>query len=214
MHLSLKSRCNLFLQGDDGGALYILLNGWVALSTLIGGNRRRIIGFALPGAVLVSANSPAGAAEYTAQALTDSLVYMVRREDRQEWSRDNFDIRIQQAIWISRRACESHNHLCNPGERAALDSIANVLLDLFIRARLLWPTVRADEIHLPLTHVEIAGVTGFTDELVNRILQELKADGVLERHRGSLCIVDPSKLIDIPKQTSIERICMLLRPPK
>lgn len=80
------------------------------------------------------------------------------------------DIRTQQSIWISRRACESHNHFCNLGERAARDSIVNVLLDLFIRARLLWPKLSADEIHLPLTQVEIAGGTGFTNELVNHIL--------------------------------------------
>lgn len=208
MQLSLKSGCNLFHEGDKGGPCYIVMRGWVALFTLLSERRRRIIGFALPGAVF-SANP-----EYSAQALTDTVVFLVSPEDLVKWPNDHFDIRMQESILLFRAELRSHSHHCSNGEQLGRGIIVNVLLDLFIRSRLCGPKLATEKIYLPLTQTEISDATGLSEKLVNRVLHKLKKDGVLERYSGRLVIVDPGKLIDIQKQAAIERIRILLRSPK
>ena len=47
--------CDLFRLGEKRDAIYRLVNGWVALYTLLEGGSRQILHFALPGAVLAFA---------------------------------------------------------------------------------------------------------------------------------------------------------------
>lgn len=51
--------------------------------------------------------------------------------------------------------------------------------------------------HLPLTQEHIGDATGLTGVHVNRVLRDLKKDGVLEFHYRRLRILDPDRLVDI-----------------
>ena len=60
------------------------------------------------------------------------------------------------------------------------------LLELFVRYRAHWPGHRAEEMQLPLTQEHIADATGLTGVHVNRVLGELRGEGIVQFHYRKL----------------------------
>ena len=194
---AIKAGCDLFRLGERGAAIYNLVNGWVALYNLLEDGRRQILQFALPGAVLAFVPAQGAAMNYSAQALTDSVVYIVSHENLERLSRERPEIGMQLAGLISQDRSLAFDHLSSVGRCSARERVAYLLLELFIRSRMRWPGHRTEEMHLPLTQEHIGDATGLTGVHVNRVLRDLRKDGILEFHYRRLRILNPDKLVDV-----------------
>jgi CRP/FNR family transcriptional regulator len=80
------------------------------------------------------------------------------------------------------------------GRRSALERVAYLLLELFIRSRLRWPGHRSEEMYIPLTQEHIGDATGLTNVHVNRVLRK---EGIAEFHYRRLQILNPDRLVDV-----------------
>ena len=100
--------------------------------------------------------------------------------------------------WLIARDCNLlYDHLTSIGQRPARERVAHLILELFIRYRAQWPGHSINNMHLPLTQEHIGDATGLTGVHVNRVLRDLRNEGVLEFHYRRLNILDPDKLLDI-----------------
>jgi CRP-like cAMP-binding protein len=192
-----KAGCDLFRLGETGEAIYSLVDGWVALYNLLEDGRRQILQFALPGTVLAFASRRGTVMNYSAQALTDAVVSIIPHESLGRLSRDCPEVGMQIAGLIAQDRSLAYDHLSSVGRRSARERVAHLLLELFIRSRLRWPGHRSEEMHLPLTQEHIGDATGLTGVHVNRVLRDLRADGILEFHYRRLRILNPDKLVDV-----------------
>ena len=193
----IKAGCDLFRVGERGEAIYSLVDGWVALYNLLEDGRKQILQFALPGAILAFVPAPGAMMNYSAQALTDSVVGIIPHENLRRLSRDNPEIGMELAGLISQDRSFAYDHLSSMGRRSARERVAYLLLELFIRSRLRWPGHRSEEMHLPLTQEHIGDATGLTGVHVNRVLRDLRKEGIAEFHYRRLRIVNPDKLVDV-----------------
>lgn len=193
----IKAGCDLFRMGESGDAIYSLVDGWVVLYNLLEDGRRQILQFALPGNILAFAPTRGAAMNYSAQALTDSLVCVVPHERLEQLSRDWPEIGMQLAGQISQARSLAYDHLSSLGRRSARERVAHLLLELFMRSRLRWPGHRTEEMHLPMTQEHIGDATGLTGVHVNRVLRDLCAEGILEFHYRRLRIMNPDRLVDV-----------------
>lgn len=75
------------------------------------------------------------------------------------------------------------------GEASGHVRIAHLLCELLLRMRAVELT-EGDSCALPLTQEEIGDATGLSNVHVNRSLQELRAEGLIEIGRGALRILD------------------------
>lgn len=191
-----KAGCDLFRLGESGEAIYSLVDGWVALYNLLEDGRRQILHFALPGAVLAFAPTRGTVMNYSAQALTDAVVCIVPHENLGRLSKDRPEVGMQIAGVISQHRSLAYDHLSSIGRRSARERVAHLLLELFMRSRLRWPGHRSEELHLPLTQEHIGDATGLTGVHVNRVLRDLRTEGILEFHYRRLRILNPDKLVD------------------
>ena len=194
---AIKAGCDLFRLGDKGEAIYNLVNGWVALYNLLEDGRRQILQFALPGTVLAFVPTPGTLMSYSAQALTDAVVSIISHENLGRLARDCPEIGMQLARLISQDRSLAYDQLSSVGRRSARERIAHLLLELFIRSRMRWPGHRAEEMHLPLTQEHIGDATGLTGVHVNRVLRDLRKEGILGFHYRRLRILNPDKLVDV-----------------
>lgn len=192
-----KAGCDLFRLGETGEAIYSLVDGWVALYNLLEDGRRQILQFALPGTVLAFASRRGTVMNYSAQALTDAVVSIIPYDDLGRLCRDWPEFGMQIAGLIAQDRSLAYDHLSSVGRRSARERVAHLLLELFIRSRLRWPGHRSEEMHLPLTQEHIGDATGLTGVHVNRVLRNLRADGILEFHYRRLRILNPDKLVDV-----------------
>jgi CRP-like cAMP-binding protein len=83
------------------------------------------------------------------------------------------------------------------GEQRQGDArIAHLILELYTRLQLIG---RAENksFHLPLTQVQLGEATGMTSVHVNRIIQQLRRDDLLEFAHGTITIKDEARLRDL-----------------
>ena len=192
-----KAGCDLFRIGEEGDAIYSLINGWVALYSLMEDGRRQIFQFALPGAVLAFIPTQGSVMNYSAQALTDATIGIIPHSNLGRLAMNNPEIGMQLAGLISQDRSFAYDHLSSMGRRSARERVAYLLLELFIRCRLRWPGHRSEEMYLPLTQEHIGDATGLTHVHVNRVLRDLRNDRVAEFHYRRLRILNPDRLIDV-----------------
>ena len=186
---------DLFSPGERRDAIYRLVDGWVVLYCLLEDGGRQILHFALPGAVL--AFVPGRIMTYGAQALTDVIVGVVPYKRLYSLLREQPGVGLQLAWLVSRDRSLAYDRLSSVGRHSARERVAHLLLELFIRCRMRWPGQRIEEMRLPLTQEHIGDATGLTGVHVNRVLRDLRSDGILEFHYRRLRILDPDKLVDV-----------------
>jgi CRP-like cAMP-binding protein len=196
-HRAFRAGQNVFSLGEPCNTVYNLLNGWVFLYNILEDGRRQILQFALPGAVLGFYPARDAVATYSAQALTDATVRVIPAQRLQTALKETPAIGMRLVWLISRNRNLVFDHLTSIGRQSARERVAHLLLELFIRYRSQWPGNRIEEMHLPLTQEHIGDATGLTLVRVNRVLRELRRNGILEFHYRRLRILGPDKLIDV-----------------
>jgi CRP-like cAMP-binding protein len=84
----------------------------------------------------------------------------------------------------------------NLGQRSAYERLAHLLIELYLR---LEAVGRAHDgrCDFPLTQNDLADATGLTAVHVNRTLQELRHDGLIELDRKQLQILDLERMVDV-----------------
>lgn len=188
---------DLFSIGSDGRTIFNLLDGWVAIYTLLEDGRRQIVQFALPGAILGVLPSRRAPATVGAQALTDVVVSVIPLATLASHSRLQPEIGIHLAQSLAHDCNLAFDHLTSIGRRSARERVAHLLLELFTRYRAQWPGNRSEEMVLPLTQEQIGDATGLTFVHVNRVLSALRKEGIVQFHYRRLTILDPDRLIEV-----------------
>ena len=79
------------------------------------------------------------------------------------------------------------------GQRSALSHLAHLLCEVFTRLRAVG-LAQDHACNLPLTQTELGDACGLSSVHVNRTLQELRGDGLIELHHGRLTILDWARL--------------------
>jgi CRP-like cAMP-binding protein len=102
---------------------------------------------------------------------------------------------IARAFWWATLVDEAvlRAWVVNVGRRDAFESVGHLMCELYLRMRNVGLT--ADHsFELPLTQEEIGDALGLTPVHVNRVLQRMRADGLITFARGALNILDYRRL--------------------
>lgn len=193
----IKAGQDLFALGEPCDAVYSLVEGWVFLYNILEDGRQQILHFGLPGSVLGFHPSRNAPMTYGVRALTDAVVCVTPRENLHRLLTEHPEFAMRLAWLMSRDRELSFGRLTSIGRHCARERVAHLLLELFVRCRAQWPGVRREEMHLPLTQEHIGDATGLTGVHVNRVLRDLKKDGIVEFHYRRLRILDPDRLVDV-----------------
>lgn len=193
----IKAGTDLFSLGEPCEAVYNLVDGWVFLYNLLEDGRRQILHFALPGAVLGFHPGKGAMATYGAQALTDAVVCVIPQANLASLFREEPEVGLRLAWLTSRDRTLAYDHMSSIGRQTARERVAHLLFELFIRYRVQWPGHSMSEMFLPLTQEHIGDATGLTGIHVNRVLQELKQEGIVRFHYRRLNVLDPDRLADV-----------------
>jgi CRP/FNR family transcriptional regulator len=188
---------DLFSLGDPCESVYNLASGWMILYDLLENGQRQILHFAMPGAVLGFHPTRGPVRTYGVQALTDAVVCGVPRRAIEPLVQQHPEIGLRLLALVARDLSLAFDHLTSIGKQSARERVAHLLLELFVRYRAQWPGSRTEEMLLPVTQEHIADATGLTSVHVNRVLRDLRLEGILQFHYRRLRILDPDTLIDV-----------------
>src|SRR3954469_23288621 len=168
-----SGRTDIVREGDRPETLKVVTSGWACRYKMLEDGRRQILSFFLPG------------------DLCDLNVYILREMDHTlsaltpvsyaEITRDMMDDitsrypRITQAFWWDTLVATAvqRERTLNIGQRTALERMAHLLCEIFIKMEVVGQT-HGNHCEFPLLQSDLAEATGLSTVHVNRTLQELR----------------------------------------
>ncbi len=188
-----KKQMIIFMEGEPGEGLYIVISGKVKLFKLLDDGREKTLHFMQPGdifaEVLLFDGGPYPA---TAQAMEDAEVGLIRHHDMEVLLRRNPDITLKILRVMSKRLRQAQLHV---RDLAYMDVYARL-------GETLWhltkehgkDTERGYLIDIPLSQQELANLVGASRETVARILSEWKRAGEIDVSRQRITVRNPERL--------------------
>jgi len=186
---------DLVHQGQTHAAAYILAEGWVCSYKLLRDGTRQIVDFQIPGDFLGLRSVLFRTADHNIEPLTSVEVSEVLESDLlQAFSTTP---RLATAVlWAaSRDEAMVVEHLVGIGRRDAVERTAHFFLELSARLILVGRATR-ESYDCPLTQYHLADALGLSAVHVNRVLRELREDGLLTFQKGKVTIHDFDRLVE------------------
>lgn len=173
--------------------VYLIIDGWVARYRLLSDGRRQIIALHLPGDLCDLSWLGAGHAadHYIAVAPTRTARIAVDAV-RQALSSGRT---IGRLLWDEMRQQNERlgDWMVNLGRKNAIERIAYLFCELAARIGRVSDDGPSG-CNMPLTQIDIADAAGLTPVHVNRVLQEMRATGLIQLQARRLKIPDFAKL--------------------
>jgi CRP-like cAMP-binding protein len=203
-----KARTDLIKEGDRPEAVFLLIEGWAMRYKVLPDGRRHIMAFLIPGDLCDVHVFILKEMDHSIGLVTNARVAVIPKEKMLALIEDR--PKMTQALWWSSLVDDSvlREWLVNMGQRSAHDGIAHLLVEIWLRLRAVG---MADDgtIRLPLTQNDIADAMGLTPVHVNRTLQQMRQEGLIELASGALHIPDVRRLMEVsdfdPNYLHLER---------
>jgi len=176
-------------EGQKPEHVRLIVSGWACRYKDLPDGRRQIVGFFLPGDLCDLNVYILKAMDHTIGAITRVTYALIDPDDIDKLVPER--PRIAQALWWHElvKASIQREWLLNIGQRSAYERIAHLLTELFVRLRAVGLT-NGNSCDFPITQSDIADATGLTSVHVNRTIQELRADKLIELSQRRLTIPD------------------------
>lgn len=184
----------LFYEEDEAAAIYFVKSGKIRISKSSSDGKEIILTIRQPGEVFaeVAIFNDKATFPATAKAIEDTTVLYVQNEDLEQALRLYPDMSISLFRIMGDRLRKSQSTLRDVALYGKLGAFASTLLRLAEEYGV--ETNKGTKINLLLTHQELGNFFGATRESVNRMINNLKRDEIVDVDKGYVTIIDEEKL--------------------
>ena len=189
------ARRDLVAEGEKPRYVHLVLDGWACRYKQLPDGKRQIVALFIPGDFCDVNVYILRQMDHSIGAITRLKVAMITPEEMNALTAER--PRITQALWWHElvTAAVQREWTLNLGQRSAYERLAHLLLELYLRLQAVG-RARDGRCDFPLTQNDLADATGLTAVHVNRMLQELRRDGLIELERKQLQILDIPRMMD------------------
>jgi CRP-like cAMP-binding protein len=177
-------------EGKPAGTPLLLLSGWAARVRTFLDGRRQILGLVLPGDLIGGWHHADAPAPTSVMALTEVAVIPAPAAP------SGTGLAQAYAAAAAQEATHLYRQIARLGRLSAYERLADWLLE--IRDRLAAAGLASgNSFPMPLTQEVLADTLGLTSVHINRTLQSMRRDGVLDLRSGTARLPDPQQLADL-----------------
>lgn len=186
---------NIYIEGDATVKPWIVASGWACRMRALPDGRRQIISFFLPGDSIGVVDLQHPAAQCTITAITDvellSAAKLVEAVNHIPEDMPNIvDAFRKEAI---RRRAQQLDHILRLGRLTAFERTAHLILELHDRMELV-ALAHGGRYPFALTQSQLGEALGLSLVHVNRTIQQLRRDGLIEMKSGWASILDRERM--------------------
>lgn len=187
---------DIISEGEDPRAVNLIVDGWACRYKMLEDGRRQILAFFIPGDladlhvyILDAMDHSIGAITPLRYALLDAKAFEKLGDTHPK---------VLRALWWDSLLTASiqREWLVSVGQRNALESVAHLACELFLRMKMVG-LADDDLCSFPLTQSDIADALGMTQPHVSRTVAEMNATGIVTLRRGTLTVHDLNGLKDL-----------------
>lgn len=190
------ARRDLISEGDKPRYVHLVLDGWACRYKQLPDGKRQILALFLAGDFCDVNVYILKSMDHSIGAITRLKVALITPEEMNALTAER--PRITQALWWHElvTAAIQREWTLNLGQRGAYQRLAHLLIELYMRLNAVG-RAHNGRCDFPLTQNDLADATGLTSVHVNRTLQELRRDGLIELERKQLQLVDLPRMMDV-----------------
>jgi CRP-like cAMP-binding protein len=191
--VAIKADQDIVREGDSPSRSCLILSGFACTYKVTGDGKRQIVSFNLPGNIPDLQSLHLKVLDNSVSTISPCNVGFIPHETLREVC-DRYP-RIGAAFWRETLidAAIFREWVLNVGRREAYTRMAHVFCELVVRLRAVGLT-KDHSCDLPITQGEFANALGVTNVHVNRVVQQLRADGLIELSGDRLNILDWDEL--------------------
>ncbi len=185
----IKEGQDIVRAGDRPSRSCLLLSGFACVYKLTGDGKRQIAGFSIPGDMPDLQSLHLEILDNSISTLTQCRVGFITHETLRDLC-DRYP-RITAAFWRESLidAAIFREWVTNVGQREAYGRMAHVFCELIARLRAVG-LVEDHSCDLPITQAEFADAIGVSTVHVNRVFQEMRANGLIETKGSQVTVPD------------------------
>ncbi|MER2269793.1 helix-turn-helix domain-containing protein [Methylobacterium oxalidis] len=183
---------DLVREGDKPDGVFLIMGGFACRHKLRASGARQIMAYLLPGDLCDLDVALLDTMDHTLTTLSVCRVVHIAPETVAQLMEHP---QIARALRMSTLVDEAtlREWLVNVGRRSADERIAHLFCELLLRLQAVGLATE-NSYELPLTQVDLADTTGLTNVHVNRTLQSLRRQGLIELQGRRLTILNPPRL--------------------
>ena len=174
----MPARTDIIEHGENPGNLHIVVDGFACRYKIMPNGRRAIVGLMLPGDICDLHVKILGSMDHAIGTLSDCRIKVI--------SHDEIDVvmeehpKIARAFWWSTLVDEGilRQWLANMGRMRSDRQMAHLFCEMYTRLDVVGKT-RDHGFAFPLTQEELSDVLGVAPVHVNRVMQVLRAQGII-----------------------------------
>jgi CRP-like cAMP-binding protein len=183
-------------EGDKVDDIHLVLTGLATRSKSLPDGTRQLMAFLVPGDLCDVEVFVLEAMDHDIIALTETTCVLIPAKEIEKLLTESSN--LTRALWWSTMTDSAvlREWIVNHGSREARERLAHIFCELLIRYRIVGGT-SDDSVPFPITQEELAEATGMTPVHVNRMLGQLKADGLINLNSKTLTVLDFDRLKEV-----------------
>jgi CRP-like cAMP-binding protein len=186
-------RATILSDGEETSDIILVLSGMAVRYKDLADGGRQIMAFLIPGDLCDVEVFVLDRMDHSIGAISKTEVAIIPAETMRSLLTDMQG--LTQALWWSTMTDTAvlRERIIDHGRRDARERLAHIFYELLVRHRMIG--MAADNTFpFALTQEELAEASGLTSVHVNRIIQSLRADGLIEHRQKTLTVLDPQGL--------------------
>jgi CRP-like cAMP-binding protein len=184
---------DIIAEGDHAPHCHVVLTGLACRYKILPDGERQIMAFLVPGDLCDAEIFILKEMDHSVSALTPTTTALISGDTMKQLLREGSG--MAEALWWGTLTDLGvlRERIVDHGRRDARERIAHLLYEMLVRYRMVGLTFD-DVFEFPITQTELADATGLTPVHVNRTLQGLRAEQLIEWKGGTVTIMDSMRL--------------------
>jgi CRP-like cAMP-binding protein len=192
----IKDRQDIVREGDRPSRSCLILSGFACVYKMTAQGKRQIVSFAVAGDIPDLQSLHLKVLDTSVGTISPCRVGFIQHEALRDIC-ERYP-RLAAAFWREALidAAIFREWVMNVGQREGASRLAHVLCELLVRLRAVG-LVEDYVCDLPITQTEFADALGFSNVHVNRVFQQLRAEGLIETQGTRLRVPDWDRLKEV-----------------
>jgi CRP-like cAMP-binding protein len=186
-------RKNIIREGEKVDDIHLVLTGLAARSKTLRSGDRQFMALLVPGDLCDVEVFVLEGMDHDIVAMTETTCVLIPAGVIEELLTES--TKLTRALWWSTMTDSAvlREWIVDHGSRDAIERIAHLMCEMLVRYRIIGETTD-DSFPFPLTQEEIADALGMTPVHVNRMLKQLRAEGLIDLTGKTLRVLNTKGL--------------------
>jgi len=182
--------------GERATECCLIVEGFCVRSKTIADGRRQILSIHIPGEIPDLMSLFLHVMDHDLSTLTPCRLGFIQHGTLQALHRRRPN--IAEIFWRDTLidAAMFREWIVNVGQRPAPARLAHVIVELRERLKVIG-RASGDRFDMPMTQEQIGEALGVTAVHANRVIKQLRRDGIVELHRGRVAVLNEDKLLEL-----------------